>query len=707
MSPFRELPIRYKLASIILGTSTVALLVAGISVAVYDQVSFRHSMANDLSTLADVIGGNATAALSFRDTRAAQDVLSALRFKPNVMLACIYTSDGVPFVRYPSTGNLDECPPSLKHPRRAAERLQLAHSILLDHETIGYMYLESSLDEAAVRLRRYFTTCGLVFLIIIIITFLVGARLQRLISRPILALVDMVRDFSTRQNFAVHVPEHSRDELELLTSGFTRMLQQIQRRDQELQWHYEQLNAARQAAETAALHDPLTRLPNRRLFLDRLTVCLQRAERHPGYICALLFLDMDRFKIVNDSLGHDAGDELLIAVAERLRNCIRRVDSVGHLSSEEDVVARLGGDEFAVLLDGIRDISDAIRVANRIRESLAPPVSLRGKDVSINASVGITTSASHYRTAETMLRDADTAMYSAKASGGGSIIFDQAMHLQALERLHLESELRQALEQQEFVLYYQPIVSLPGGKIEGFESLLRWRSPYRGFIPPGDFIPLAEETGLIVPLGGWVLHEACCQVQRWRERFGQEPFLQVNVNISARQFLQPDMASLVARSLNDACLEGSCLCLELTEGVAMDDAERTSRMLEDLRRLGVRLSIDDFGTGYSSLNYLHRFPVETLKIDRSFVGNMDQDVRNQNIVRAIISLAHNLRMKVVAEGAETAEQVALLAEMKCDYVQGFYFFHPMPAADIENLLELRFSREAGRKSAAATRSPAA
>jgi EAL domain-containing protein (putative c-di-GMP-specific phosphodiesterase class I) len=257
-----------------------------------------------------------------------------------------------------------------------------------------------------------------------------------------------------------------------------------------------------------------------------------------------------------------------------------------------------------------------------------------------------------------MLRDADTAMYSAKASGGGSIIFDQAMHLQALERLHLESELRQALEQQEFVLYYQPIVSLPGGKIEGFESLLRWRSPYRGFIPPGDFIPLAEETGLIVPLGGWVLHEACCQVQRWRERFGQEPFLQVNVNISARQFLQPDMASVVARSLNDACLEGSCLCLELTEGVAMDDAERTSRMLEELRRLGVRLSIDDFGTGYSSLNYLHRFPVETLKIDRSFVGNMDQDERNQNIVRAIISLAHNLRMKVVAEGdAESLQQL--------------------------------------------------
>jgi diguanylate cyclase (GGDEF)-like protein len=690
MYPLRELPIRYRLTCIILITSTAALILACISAAVYDQVSFRRGMANDLATLADVIGGNATAALSFRDPKAAQDILSALRFNPHVTLACIYTPDGQPFARYPGDGSLSVCPVPWKNGTiRKSDRLQLFNAIVLDHETIGIMYIESDLHEAAARLNRYVVASVVIILAVSLTAFLLGAQLQALISRPILALVGMLRDFSAKQNFSVSLPLDSHDELKLLVAGFTGMLEQLQKRDQELQWHYAQLNTARQAAETAALQDPLTRLPNRRLFQDRLTLCLQRAERHPGYLCALLFLDMDRFKVINDSLGHQAGDELLVEVADRLSRCVRHVDTVTRLPSGEDLVARLGGDEFAVLLDDIRDVSDAIRVADRIRESLLPPVRLRGKDVAITASIGITTSASHYRTADTMLRDADTAMYRAKAGGGGSMIFDQAMHAQALERLHLESELHKALEREEFVLHYQPIVSLPEEQIVGFEALIRWYSPHRGLVSPVDFIPIAEETGLIVPLGSWVLREACQQVHLWRQRFGPEPLLNVNVNISARQFLQPDMVNLVAQSLNDSGIEGCCLCLELTESVAMKDAERTRRMLDDLRHLGVRLSIDDFGTGYSSLDHLYRFPVETLKIDRCFISNMGLGMRNQNIVRTIISMAHNLQMKVVAEGAETAEQVALLKNMQCDCVQGFYYFVPIPAAEVEHVLESR------------------
>ena len=451
-----------------------------------------------------------------------------------------------------------------------------------------------------------------------------------------------------------------------------------------------ELEAAKQAAKAAALQDSLTKLPNRQLFQNRLSLALQRTERHPGYVCALLYLDLDDFKIINEGLGHQAGDELLMEAAGRLESCLRRTDSISRFPGGEDLVVRLGGDEFAILLEELKDASDALRVADRIAEKFRKPFQVRGKELSVSVSIGITTSSTGYTSAEEMLRDADTAMYRAKAAGRGRrVVFDEAMHRRAVERLQLESELRQALERNEFILYYQPIVSLPGKKIMGFEALLRWRSPERGLVVPDVFIPIAEETGLIVPMGAWVLREACKQLRRWQQRFGTQPPLYMSVNISGRQFLQPDLVSVVEQAVKEAGIDGCSLCLELTESTAMEEPEHTYRTLEELQRLGVRLSIDDFGTGYSSLDQLHRFSVDTLKVDRYFIARMAADERNQKIVNTIIDLAHNLRMNVVAEGAETSEHVDLLDGMACDCVQGFVFSRPLEPEKFESFLEKR------------------
>ncbi|MGA2989928.1 MAG: EAL domain-containing protein [Candidatus Korobacteraceae bacterium] len=446
----------------------------------------------------------------------------------------------------------------------------------------------------------------------------------------------------------------------------------------------EELKEAKKAAETAALQDPLTKLPNRRLFYNRLNLSLQRVERHKTYLCAVLYLDLDDFNIVNDSLGHDVGDELLMEVANRLEACLRRTDLVSRFPGGEDLVVRLGGDEFAILLDDIREPIDALRVADRIAERLQQPFHLRGMELLVTACMGITTSDRRYASPEDMLRDADTAMNRAKADGRGKrVVFDETMHRWAVARLHLESELRQAVERREFVLYYQPIVSLRDKRIVSFEALLRWRSPQRGLVQPNVFISVAEQIGLIIPIGTWVLKQACIQLCRWQEHLSYEPPLSVSVNVSAKQFAEPEFVNIVKRTLQETGVEARNLCLELTESVAMEEPDRTSNMLKELQHLGVRLSIDDFGTGFSSLDHLHRLSFDTLKIDRRFVAGMVEDQRNQKIVNTIIGLGHTLQMKIVAEGAETVEQLTLLDAMACDCVQGYIFSRPLEPAELE------------------------
>ena len=459
----------------------------------------------------------------------------------------------------------------------------------------------------------------------------------------------------------------------------------VEERTSELLFTVKQLEEARIQAELRSLEDPLTKLANRRLFLRRLAESLRNSKVTPGAMSTVLFLDVDRFKIVNDSLGHHAGDELLLEIANRLRACLR--DNTAAAASQ-DLIARFGGDEFAILLDGVRNTENVVQIAERIREALSMPLELRDRELCTTVSIGIVTNQNYYDNPEIMVRDADAAMYSAKGLGGNRYAFyDESMHQANVEKLQKESEIRVALEKGEFFLAYQPIVSLRDGEVEGFEALLRWQSPSRGLVSPADFISLSEETGLIVPLGTWALQEACRQVAAWRERYGAGFRKTVSINISARQFQQADLVSTVESAMDAVDLKGNNIRLELTESVTMQDSQQAVFILDQLQQLGVRLSVDDFGTGYSSLNYLHRFSVDTLKIDRSFVTNMMLDSRSLGIVRTIISLAHNLHMSVVAEGVETAEQAKMLIEMGCDSAQGFFFSVPLREEDVESELQ--------------------
>jgi diguanylate cyclase (GGDEF)-like protein/PAS domain S-box-containing protein len=437
---------------------------------------------------------------------------------------------------------------------------------------------------------------------------------------------------------------------------------------------------AEERLEHRAFHDPLTDLPNRRLFLDRLGHALARTRRRAGSTLAVLFMDLDDFKVINDSLGHEAGDGVLVAVGERLKGCLR----------PEDTLARFGGDEFVVLVEDVEGLEQAVRVAERLIECLEEaPFDLEGRKLFVRTSVGIALGSVRTKSAEDLIRYADTAMYRAKDEGSGYAVFDPALYERAVRRLQLESELRRAVEREEFLLHYQPIYELGRVGVWGVEALVRWKHPERGLLGPSEFIALAEETGLIVPIGRWVLEEACRRTKGWQQSPPHDKPLRVIVNFSAKQLRHPGCVGHIEEALRRSGLGAGSLSLDVTESVFVDAFEANTLALRGIEDLGVGLSIDDFGTGYSALSYLKRLPAEVLKIDKSFIKGIGEDDEDTAIVRMVIDLAHTLGMKAVAEGAETEGQAALLEQMGCDMAQGFHFARPLPPEAVPEVLSAR------------------
>lgn len=436
-------------------------------------------------------------------------------------------------------------------------------------------------------------------------------------------------------------------------------------------------NRAEQQLLHNAFHDSLTGLPNRALFGDRLDMALAGAQRRPAGQFAVLFFDLDRFKNINDSLGHSVGDHLLAALARRLETIVR----------PGDTVARIGGDEFAILVNDMNDVSHAIQVAERILKGFEDPFMIEGNEVFVSASIGIAVHDSNTTDPDSMLRDADIAMYRAKAGGKGRYeIFDPQMHASAVALLKIETDLRGAVDRGEFVMHYQPIVTLKDRKIKGFEGLVRWQHPTRGLVSPANFITVAEETGLIIPLGWWVMEQSCRQVRDWQLRYPMNPPIFISVNVSGRLFVDNNVVEGILDILGRTGLPPESFRLEVTENVILEHSDAVMTKMQQLRAMGVQLSIDDFGTGYSSLSYLQRFQYDTLKIDRSFVSRMEPGTESQAIVETILSLASNLGIGVIAEGIETVEQMIKLRDLDCPQGQGFWFARPLDTIMVEELL---------------------
>ncbi len=454
----------------------------------------------------------------------------------------------------------------------------------------------------------------------------------------------------------------------------------------ELQHHIEEqdrigqaLRESKEKFRHAAFHDALTDLPNRNLFMETLRFALEKSRHKNKNKFAVLFLDINRFKTINDSLGHSMGDRLILHVAKRLATCVR----------EKDLVARFSGDEFAFILNNIETIEDAIKFAERIKEKISAPFSLNGRQVFTSFSIGIAMGDASYKLSEDVLRDADIAMYHAKESEKDYVVFDKKMHTRAVTLLQLETDLRIALEKEQLCVFYQPIINLETMKLFGFEALVRWNHPQRGLVPPNEFIPVSEDTGLIVPLTLWILRKSCEHLVEWQSKSEDNKDLVVSVNLSGKHFAQPNLVEQIETIMIETGIRPACLKLELTESAVMENAERVISMMKQIRDLGVKLSIDDFGTGYSSLSYLHRFPINTLKVDRSFVSTMEDGTENGEIVRTVIALAKTLRLDVVAEGIETIHQLHQLRILGCEYGQGYLFSRPVPLEEAERLLEDR------------------
>ncbi len=653
----RKKSLREKIVFVVMATTVISLLFVSTIFLINELITYRYTLATELSRLGKLVGMNAKTAIIANDKKAAREMLSLLSHEPNIVLSRIYTEDGTIFASFP-----DDYDRSLGF---LAEGLYLERNHIHSYEgiynkgvKIGVIHLEGNLIKLYDRLFLF----GKILLVLMLCTFLVAlqvsTRLQRVITDPIHQLIKVSKLVIKNKDYSFRAKRESEDEVGDLVDTFNEMLDTIDKAQKKLTHR--------------TLHDDLTGLPNRILLNDRIDRLIQYSRRNPDYQFAVLFLDFDRFKVVNDSLGHLKGDELLKQISDRLTHLLRDVDTV----------ARIGGDEYVVLLNHIKHTQDTIRVAERIQNALKSYFILDNQKVYVTTSIGIAINKKEYSRAVEILRDADNAMYRAKSLGKANYqIFDENMHLQSMNVLKLEMDLRSAVDKNEFAAYYQPIFSLKDQKVVRLEALMRWEHPRRGLIFPGGFIPLAEETGLILPIGKILINTVFHQFSTWQKK-GVE-LVDVAINVSVRQFEQEGFVKYIKEKISETGINPEKLTIEITESVAMNNLAHSIELLNELKNMGIKISIDDFGTGFSSLSCLRSFPVDHVKIDHSFIRSIGTSKEDEAVVRAIITMSHDLRFTVVAEGVETKSQLDVLNQCGCDEVQGFLISKVLPTQEIE------------------------
>ncbi len=697
-----NIPVRRKIILIIMLVSMASLSLAVSAFFFMERYNARQIAANNLQTMAEIIAANSKAAILFSDNIAAEETLEFLHYQDHILAATIYGMDLEPFAVYKKPGvEVDITAPSSEGNNVLFWRDYVELITRIHHEDvpIGHIYLRSDFRLIQDHLSWYVSIALLVFIASLLIALVLSDRLQRIITDPLLRLSEVARKITTEKNYSLRLQSESKDEVGNLITDFNGMLDQIQIRDEELEVHRSALEdlvaqrtsalesangemeaAKREAEEIAdrmeyqAHHDHLTGLPNRTLLIDRIGRALSHAHREQA-LAGLLFLDLDRFKLINDSLGHAIGDELLRVVAQRLERCIR----------EDDTVARLGGDEFMVLLPSIEKTSDAGYIGKRIIDALNEPIICDGFELNATTSIGVSIYPYDGEDTDTLIKSADISMYRAKSLGRNKLVYYTAeMNEESRKRLILENDLRKALEKQELTLLYQPIVDTRKNAVISVEALMLWNHPTMGLVPPAEFIPLAEDSGLIVPIGEWVIRTALRKLRDCHN--AGHPDLRIAVNLSPTQLSRPGLVSVIEQSIDEFQINPCRVDFEITESVAMQNLDTASVTLEKLKGLGVSITLDDFGTGYSSLSHLNSLPIDTIKIGQSFVRNIPESMGDMSIAQAIIAMANSLDLSLIAEGVEHIKQMNFFRQQGIHVIQGYLFSKPVPEEELMEML---------------------
>lgn len=669
----RDLKIGKKLLLINIIPASLAMLILIGGITLIILFSSRHNLIQDINNQAYILGESLAAPIAFNDRQSAATILSSLRWASYIQEVTAVDSTGRIFVSYPEQvgKNFDK---ELTF-KAYFSKVQVQQPIRISNQILGEVHISATLDHIYTQLSTFILFALFALLVACTLCILMLKHfLQVYLIRPIVGLTRYMRLITTTNDYSPRFHLSSSDELGELAAGFNAMLNKVQSHQTNLDKELIRRKEAENRLQQFAFHDNVTQLPNRHYFKERLESIVTSALRYNTSCCVML-IDLDDFKNVNDTLGHHVGDELLLAVAQRLNQDLRTCD----------VLCRIGGDEFAMILENTQGADQVEFIAERIIGKLSLPFLLNGREVFIGASIGASFCPNDTTDIPTLLRNADNAMYSAKNRGKNHcLIYKPEMETRSIKRFTLEHALRRAMSQNELFLHYQPFIDIESQKTVGFEALLRWDNPALGSVSPVDFIPIAEEIGLIVPIGEFVLHTACLQMQQWKERYAFAGT--ISVNLSGRQLAKPGIVESIVATVESTKLPFHSLNIELTESVLMDHSKETLGKLEKLNQLGFSISVDDFGTGYSSMNYLKRYPINTLKIDRSFISELPGDGNDVAITKAIIAMGKSLGMKIIAEGVENDAQLNFLKAHQCDMAQGYLYGKPMPAEEAQRFI---------------------